>query len=86
VILRLILLLILGALLARAWRRIAAGVLEGLSGTANPRVPRQGVQMVRDPVCGTYVVADRAVVLTEGTQRLFFCSDRCRDTYRQRRA
>ena len=85
-ILRLILLLILGALLARAWRRIAAGVLEGLSGTTNPRVPRQGVQMARDPVCGTYVVPDRAVVLTEGTQRLFFCSDRCRDTYCQRRA
>jgi uncharacterized protein len=86
VILRLILLFILASLLARAWRRIAGGIMEGLSGTTNPRVPRQGVQMVRDPVCGTYVVQERAVALTDGSRRLFFCSDRCRDTYRQRRA
>jgi uncharacterized protein len=85
VILRLVLLLILASLLLRAWRRIAAGISEGLSGTPSHRVPTQGVQMVRDPVCGTYVVPDRAVALTDGSQRLFFCSDRCRDAYRQRR-
>jgi YHS domain-containing protein len=40
--------------------------------------------MVRDPVCGTFVVPDRAVMLVEGAQRVHFCSDKCRDQYRAR--
>jgi hypothetical protein len=44
--------------------------------------PAQGIHMVRDPVCGTFVVPDRAVVLAEGSQRVYFCSASCRDTYR----
>jgi hypothetical protein len=40
--------------------------------------------MVRDPICGTFVLPDRAVSLTDGRQRVFFCSTACRDTYRER--
>jgi YHS domain-containing protein len=40
--------------------------------------------MARDPVCGTYVVPDRAVAIDEGRRRLFFCSTACRDQYRTR--
>ncbi len=85
--LRLILLVILFAFLARAFWRLMDGVVEGLSGvprSRRPDVPARGVQMVRDPVCGTYVVPDRAVALTDGAQQVFFCSAACRDKYRAR--
>jgi len=79
--LRLALLLILLTFVARAFWRLVDGIFAGTSGRA-PRVPRSGVQMVRDPVCGTFVVPDRAIVLTDGSRRLYFCSARCRDQYR----
>jgi uncharacterized protein len=82
---RYILLFLLVAFLARALARLFAGFLEGVTGTPRGRrVPQRGVQMVRDPVCGTFVVPDRAVMLVEGAQRVHFCSDKCRDTYRAR--
>jgi YHS domain-containing protein len=41
--------------------------------------------MVRDPICGTFVVPERAVALSAGGgQRLYFCSTECRDKYRSR--
>ena len=42
--------------------------------------------MARDPVCGTFVLPDRAVTLVDGRARLFFCSEACRDKYRARTA
>jgi len=36
---------------------------------------------VRDPVCGTFVVPDRALMLSVGRQQLYFCSPACRDAY-----
>ena len=82
---RYILIFLFVALLARAFARLFAGFLEGVTGTPRgTRVPRLGVQMVRDPVCGTFVVPDRAVLLVDGAQRLHFCSDKCRDQYRAR--
>ena len=38
--------------------------------------------MERDPVCGTFVVPERAVTLAAGSRVLYFCSGACRDTYR----
>jgi YHS domain-containing protein len=38
--------------------------------------------MVRDPVCGTFVVPDRALMLSVGRRELYFCSSACRDKYR----
>jgi len=38
--------------------------------------------MVRDPVCGTFVLPERALVVSDGRQRVYFCSSRCRDAYR----
>jgi hypothetical protein len=82
---RYILLGLLVAFLARALVRLFAGFREGLTGVPRgTRVPPRGVQMVRDPVCGTFVVPDRAVLLTEGVDRVHFCSKRCRDQYQAR--
>ena len=84
---RLALYLILAILIARAFWRLLDGIIEGASGgRPGSRVPDRGVQMVRDPVCGTFVVADRALTLVEGRTRVHFCSDACRDKYRARTA
>ena len=83
---RVLLELIVVLLVTRAFWRLAAGFREGLSGQARrPNVP-QGVPMVRDPVCGTFVVPSSAVALTEGRRQLYFCSPTCRDRYRARTA
>src|SRR5262245_6403642 len=78
--------LILIIVVARSFWRVVGGILEGL-GVRPPAVPQAGasdraVSMVRDPVCGTFVIPDRAVALNDGRQRLFFCSTACRDKYR----
>lgn len=82
---RFILLSLLLTLLLRAVLRLWAGVMEGVRG-ASPRgrshPPQRGVQMVRDPICGTFVVPDRAVPLLLGGERHYFCSADCRDKYR----
>jgi YHS domain-containing protein len=78
----------------RAIWKLLRGVMQGLSGpTSSPRQPRErsgapmaGVHMEKDPVCGTYVVPDRAVSISAGNQKLFFCSEACRDKYRARTA
>jgi len=83
-----LLLLVLALVMARAVSRVIGGVIEGLSGRGVRRqggkVPARGVQMVRDPVCGTYVIPDRAVAFSDGSGRVFFCSANCRDKYRAR--
>ena len=79
---RFVLFLILSIFVARAFWRMLDGIIEGYSG----RTPRsnlsRGVQMARDPVCGTFVVPDRAVAITDGRRQVFFCSVVCRDKYR----
>jgi YHS domain-containing protein len=87
---RFILLFILLTIAARMFWRFVDGIFEGARGqsrsprSAKPSAP--SVPMVRDPVCGTFVLPDRAVALVDGRERLYFCSDRCRDTYRARTA
>jgi YHS domain-containing protein len=84
--LRLLLLLVLIVLLARGFWRMVDGVVEGLTGRGSTGVRGRGVQMVRDPVCGTFVLPERALTLSDGRQRIFFCSATCRDKYRARTA
>jgi YHS domain-containing protein len=92
--LRFALLAILIPLLARMFWRAVDHFIAGVTGqTAQPRhpasrppAPSQGVHMVRDPVCGTFVLPERAVTLLDGRSRVFFCSDACRDKYRARTA
>jgi hypothetical protein len=85
--LRYFLLLVLLAIVGRAFWRIVDGVLEGLRG-APPSGPSPvpGVAMERDPVCGTFVVRERAICVSAGNQRVYFCSARCRDKYQARTA
>jgi YHS domain-containing protein len=76
-----VLLLFVGRAALSLW----GGIKEGLRGPGpGGNVPSRGVQMVRDPVCGTFVVPDRAIEMTVGRDHLYFCSAACRDTYRSR--
>lgn len=84
--LRFVLLPILYILVARAVWRLVGGIVDGLTGQPRQGVPERGVHMVRDPVCGTYVVPERAVAISDGRAQVFFCSTACRDTYLARTA
>jgi YHS domain-containing protein len=75
--------------IGRAFWRLVDGVIDGIS-QADRRgrgdVPQRGVHMARDPVCGTFVLPENAVTLVDGRERVYFCSDACRDKYRKRTA
>jgi YHS domain-containing protein len=80
----------------RAIWKLLQGVMVGMSGDANSRrspqqptssgPPAHGVQMARDPVCGTYVVPERALSIRDGHKVAYFCSDACRDKFRAKTA
>ncbi len=69
-----------------------AAFMDGLNGPRGghrgaPRASSgqsQAVHMARDPVCGTFVVPERAVSIADGRSRMYFCSETCRDAYRAR--
>ncbi|HXE81247.1 MAG TPA: hypothetical protein VNK41_10880 [Vicinamibacterales bacterium] len=76
-LIRLLLLLLLVVVAVRALWRLIGSIAEGASASA-PGVPRRGTQMVRDPVCGTFVVQSRALSASAGGETAWFCSDACR--------
>ena len=83
---RLILELLLIVIIARTFWRVVGAVIEGLrGGPAGPPSDRRGV-LVRDPVCGTFILQDRAVAAMRSGQAVFFCSEACRDQYARGRS
>ena len=90
---RAILMTVLMLVVARAFWRVVDGIIRGAGGAprrtgsaGSTAPPAHGVQMARDPVCGTFVVPGRAVALDIGRERVYFCSTACRDQYRARSA
>jgi YHS domain-containing protein len=84
---RFVLFLLLAMLVARAFWRLVDGILDGARDRSRgSSVPSTGVSMVRDPVCGTFVLPEHAVALSVGRERVYFCSEACRDKYRARTA
>jgi YHS domain-containing protein len=87
-LMRLALFIVLGILIARAFWRLVDGIAAGVRGAppgGRGQVPTRGVPMVRDPVCGTFVLPDHALMVADGRARVFFCSNACRDKYRAER-
>jgi YHS domain-containing protein len=82
-LIRFILMSILLTLVARAVMRFFGGVIEGASGPPRPRVPPPA-KMVKDPVCGTYVVQSRALVASRGGETAWFCSAECQQAWQRR--
>jgi YHS domain-containing protein len=73
-----ILKLVLLYLVVRAIMRIVRGVIDGVRG---PAAPPAAVGLVRDPICGTFVVPSTALVLRTGADTWFFCSEKCLRAY-----
>jgi YHS domain-containing protein len=84
--LRLLLILFVIALVVRSLWRFLEGVVEGASGSPRRpgRVPQKSARMVRDPVCGTFVVQSRALTADRGGQTAWFCSEDCRRRWQAR--
>ena len=51
----------------------------GLDPAASARGKRE--ELVRDPVCGTYVEPSRALSARTGSTMNYFCSERCRQVF-----
>jgi YHS domain-containing protein len=84
VFLRAFLLFLLVLFLFRALWRLVYGIVQGASTTgAGQRGPANppAVKMERDPICGTYVIPGKALELARGGERLYFCSERCRNEW-----
>ncbi|MCA1583639.1 MAG: hypothetical protein LC791_02305 [Acidobacteria bacterium] len=80
---RAILLLLLAIFLIRAVWRLLEGVV---SGATSPQVrgrnpAPQAVKLVKDPVCGTFVVPGKSPSLVRAGETIYFCSDTCRERY-----
>jgi uncharacterized protein len=77
-LIRVVIVLIIARVVSRLFlapRRAAAG---------RPPVrgrERVGGTLVRDPQCGTYVPASRAIQVGHGSSALYFCSEACRSAY-----
>lgn len=79
---RILLLLVTVALIVRAVWRLVVGIAEGAASTGRTSgTVARGVPMVRDPVCGTFVVQSRALTAQIGDRVEYFCSEECRAKY-----
>jgi YHS domain-containing protein len=81
---RFILLAILFLVVVRLVWRLVRGIFEGMgyqgAGAAQP----PSVGLVRDPVCGMFVMPSKALTSGAGAETRYFCSDKCRQEYARR--
>lgn len=80
---KLILWAILFVVLVRAASRLVSGILEGAGYRREIGSPA-GVGLVRDPVCGVYVVPAKALTAGAGRSTKYFCSEKCRTEWSKR--
>ena len=52
--------------------------------TGEPPAGEKVEEMVQDPVCGTWVPVGQALSLPAGKETRYFCSDECREKFRQK--
>jgi YHS domain-containing protein len=79
-ILRIILLL----LIIRAVLMLVRGVIQGATAGGPQQSPAHRGQLLRDPVCGVYVTADKAITERSGAGTAYFCSEKCRQAWVRR--
>lgn len=77
---RLLLIVVLAYIAVRVLWRVLIGVFEGMGYRQSGGVPRS-VGLVRDPVCGTFVVPSKALTSGSGSTTRYFCSEKCRRDY-----
>ncbi len=74
---------ILVLVVIRAMSRLVSGILEGAGYRREIGAP-QGVGLVRDPVCGVYVMPGKALTSGSGAATKYFCSEKCRAEWKRR--
>jgi YHS domain-containing protein len=74
---------ILVVILIRALMRLTRGVLQG-AGYTRRRGGPPSVGLVKDPVCGIFVVPSQALTSGSGGEIRFFCSEKCRSQWKAR--
>jgi YHS domain-containing protein len=88
---RVVVTILLGIFLITIVRMFIGVVMKGVASMFQPEEPGKGTprppnvvggELKRDPVCGTYVAAETAVIRTVGGKRVHFCSEACRDKYK----
>ena len=72
--------------IARVFWKFIGGVVSGAPSAPGPQAGRRGgtqsaVKMLPCPVCNTYVVPGKAIMLTGNSGPVYFCSDKCRAAY-----
>jgi len=77
---RILLFAILGYIAMRMLWRLLKGVFEGM-GYQRPGGSHASLGLVRDPVCGTFVVPSKALTSGSGSNTRYFCSEKCRLDY-----
>jgi YHS domain-containing protein len=75
---RLLLVLLIVRILGRFVGAVIRGYRGQFTGTA-PARPIGARELVRDPVCGTFVASDHAIAATIAGLTRYFCSTDCRD-------
>jgi YHS domain-containing protein len=75
--LRWLLIAILIVFVIRALSRLMTGVLEG-AGYRRDGGAQPSVKLVRDPVCGMFVMPGKALTATASGETRHFCSEACR--------
>ena len=79
-LLRILLFAVLAFVLWRVGWRLVKGIFEGM-GYHPPNWKPESVGLVRDPVCGQFVVPSQALRLGTGLDTRYFCSEKCRQEY-----
>lgn len=79
-LLRLILLLVILRALYMLLRGVWRGVVDAARVPADDTRATKGT-LVRDPVCGTFVVRERSLSARSGGSTQYFCSEDCRRTF-----
>jgi len=80
---RFILWAILLLLVMRSLSRLLRGVIEG-AGYTRDASPQRSVGLVRDPICGVFVVPGQALTNGTGSATRYFCSEECRKKWIRR--
>jgi YHS domain-containing protein len=79
---RLIIYFVLLVIIGRMVWRFMYSIFEGAGMLKEPRDrERAAVKLVRDPVCGLFVVPSQALTSGSGTSTRYFCSEKCRQQW-----
>lgn len=85
-LIRIALIVLVLALVVRAVWRLFEGIAAGAMDGGEARRSTPSARMVKDPVCGTYVLPGRSLTATRDGETAWFCSPECQKIWKRREA